>query len=68
MSLTFNGSSPNGNKATIRSTNLQDYRKDENGYSVFTWRDDGSGVILWREQHEMAWEDAFKKATDWLNS
>ena len=58
----FTGSNPNGKKAEIR----QSESPYETGYSVFTWHDDGSGVILWREQHELVWDSAYNIATDWL--
>ena len=64
----FKGSNPAGFKAEIRSTDSIDYRKGEKGYSLFTWKDDGSGVYLWREQHEMTWQDAYTKAVEWLNN
>lgn len=62
--LNFKGYSPSGFKAEIR----QSETPYEIGFSVFTWKDDGSGVILWREKHELCWEDAFKIATDWINT
>jgi len=58
----FTGSNPNGNKAKLR----QSESPWEKGYSVFTWHDDGTGVIMWREQHEMSWDAAFAVASDWL--
>ena len=58
----FKGSNPNGNKAEVR----QSENPWNTGYSVFTWRDNGSGVLLWREKHELSWEAAFTIASDWL--
>lgn len=65
--LNFTASAPTGRRAEIRSTQSLDYRADQTGYSLFTWHDDGNGVILWRERHEMAWPDAYGEALDWLN-
>ena len=62
--LNFSGSSPSGFKAQIRKSE-DPY---EFGFSVFTWKDDGSGVILWREKHELSWEDAYRVASDWLKT
>ena len=59
----FTGSNPNGRKAEIR----QSESPWGNGYSVFTWHDDGTGVIMCGEQHEMSWDAAFAVASDWLN-
>ena len=58
----FKGSNPNGNKAEIRQSDSP----YETGYSVFTWRDDGSGVILWKEKHELTWNEAFCIASEWI--
>ena len=64
--LNFTGSDPSGRRAEIRSTGSIDYRTGENGFSVFTWRDDGTGVYLWREFHGEAWPAAYRRAIDWL--
>lgn len=56
----FTGSNPNGYKAEIQTA--------PDGFSVFTWRDNGSGVILWREKHNLSWATAFTIATDWIKS
>lgn len=61
--LNFTGSNPQGFKAQVRHSEMP----YDTGYSVFTWRDDGTGVILWREQHELAWNDAYSIAQEWLN-
>lgn len=61
--LNFTGSTPSGLKAEIR----QSESPYDIGYSVFTWRDDGNGVILWREEHELTWEAAYTRALNWLN-
>lgn len=59
--LIFSGSDLAGNHAQIRKANY--------GYSVFTWRDIGTGVHLWREQHGLKpFGAAFKLATDYLHS
>jgi hypothetical protein len=60
--LNFTASNPNGNKAQIRKSE----EPWDKGYSVFTWKDSGSGVILWREKHELPWDMAFQIATDWV--
>ena len=62
----FKGSNPQGRKAEIRSTNSLDYRPQDLGFSVFTWRDVGTGVQLWSEKHELTWDDAFATAQNWL--
>ena len=62
-SLNFKGSSPNGRKAEIRKSE----NPYETGFSVFTWHDSGNGVILWRENHEIEWSEAFRIASEWLN-
>lgn len=59
--IIFTGSDTYGNHAKIC--------KAQDGYSVFTWRDAGTGVYLWREQHGLKpFGIAFKLATDWLHS
>ena len=60
--LSFTGSNPKGQKAKVRKSKSP----WENGFSVFTWSDNGTGVILWRETHELSWDDAYKTAQDWL--
>lgn len=67
IDLVFTGST-GPYKAEIRVTNSLDYRPDSpaDTYSVFTWHDNGEGVILWREAHDLPWFDAFTRATDWL--
>lgn len=62
--LNFSTSAPNGNKAQIRKS-ADPY---EFGYSVFTWNDNGKGVILWREHHELPWNTAYSIATKWTNA
>lgn len=62
----FTGSNPTGYKAEIRSTDTIDYRKDEDGFSVFTWHDSGLGVCLWREKHSLSWDEAFATAQNWI--
>lgn len=61
--LNYTASNPNGRKAQIR----QSTEPWDHGYSVFTWHDDGTGVILWREKHELEWDDAFAIAQQWIN-
>jgi len=57
--LIFTGSDPSGNYAEIR--------KARDGYSVFTWRDNGTGAYQWREQHGLKpFREAFRVATDYL--
>lgn len=48
-------------KAEIRVTDSLDYRSDSPAdvYSVFTWHDNGEGVILWRCQYEI---ESFERA------
>ena len=60
--LNFKGSNPGGFRAEIRKSS-DPY---DHGFSVFTWRDDGCGVILWRERHELDWSEALAIASDWL--
>ena len=57
--LIFSGSDSTGNHASIR--------KARDGYSVFTWRDNGTGAYAWREQHGLKpFREAFRVATDYL--
>ena len=64
MMLNFSGSEPSGRKAEIRESEAP----YDDGYSVFTWHDDGTGVILWREHHEVKpWIAAYSIAAKWLN-
>lgn len=55
----FQASNPDGYKAEIRQA--------DDGFSLFIWRDNGSGVHLWRESHGLTWPDAFSAAINWLS-
>lgn len=58
--LIFTGSNPAGYKAEVR-------KDDCDKFSLFRWMDDGSGVILWREYHDLPYKDAMQTAFDWLD-
>lgn len=61
--LNYTASNPDGRKCEVRqSENLWD-----KGYSVFTWLDVGTGVIQWREKHELEWNNAYRIAQEWVN-
>lgn len=60
--LNFKGSAPLGLKAEVR----QSESPYDHGFSVFTWCDDGTSVILWREEHELTWDSAYNRAVNWL--
>ena len=60
----------NINMATMSNgARKAEVRESDDGFSVFTWSDFGGnvGVIQWRETHGLAWSDAHKIATDWVN-
>lgn len=61
--LNLTASNPNGRKAEIRQSE-EPYNV---GYSVFTWHDCGNGVLLWREKHELTWDNAYTIVMNWLN-
>lgn len=74
MALIYKAQAPNPTAgsgfvrfAEIRSQSEKSSLNGRDDFSVFTWKEHPEyGLLAWRECHGLNWEQAYKRAQEWL--